>query len=57
MIRIYQCKEACCLTSPPSRRFWLAEFNGEVVAQETTRLEALKSASDHIMSLPQEVTA
>lgn len=28
MIRVYQCKEACCLASPPSRRFWFAELAG-----------------------------
>lgn len=57
MIRIYQCKEPCCLISPPSKRFWYAEYCGEVVAQETSRMAALQSAADHIMGLPQEVTA
>jgi len=57
MIRIYQCKEPCCMISPPSNRFWYAEYGGAVVAQETSRMAALQSAADHIMSLPQEVTA
>lgn len=57
MIRIYQCKDDCCLVQVPSRRFWLAEFNGALVATERSRLEALKSAADHVMALPLEVTA
>lgn len=57
MIRIYQCKEPCCLISPPSRRFWYASFNGVVVAQETSRIAALQSAAEHVRALPQEVTA
>lgn len=57
MIRIYQCKEPCCLIQPPSKRFWYASYNGEVVAQETTRLAALSKAAEHVMGLPQEVTA
>lgn len=57
MIRIYQCKEPCCLISPPSKRFWYAEYQGVVVAQETSRLAALRSAAEYVMALPQEVTA
>lgn len=57
MIRVYQCKEPCCLISPPSKRFWYAEYQGVVVAQETSRLAALTKAAEHVMSLPQEVTA
>lgn len=57
MIRVYQCKEPCCMIQPPSKRFWKAEFGGVVVAQETSRMAAFTKASDHVMSLPQEVTA
>jgi hypothetical protein len=57
MIRIYQCKEPCCMIQPPAKRFWKAEFNGVVVAQETSRLAAFTSAAEYVMSLPQEVTA
>ena len=57
MIRIYQCKEPCCLIQPPSKRFWKAEFNGVLVATETSRMAALQAAAEHVMSLPQEVTA
>jgi hypothetical protein len=57
MIRIYQCKDDCCLVQVPSKRFWCAEFNGVVVAQETTRMGALRTAAEYVMSLPQEVTA
>lgn len=57
MIRIYQCKDDCCLVQVPSRRFWCAEYRGEVVATESSRMAALQSAADHIMALPQEVTA
>lgn len=57
MIRIYQCKEPCCLISPPSRRFWKAEFNGVLVATETSRMAAFEKAAQHVMELPQEVTA
>ena len=57
MIKVYQCKDDCCLVQVPSRRFWCAEYNGKVVATESSRLGALKSAADHIMALPQEVTA
>ncbi|MDP9184158.1 MAG: hypothetical protein M3O29_00635 [Actinomycetota bacterium] len=57
MIRIYQCKDDCCVVQVPSKRFWCAEYQGVVVAQETTRMAALMSAADYIMSLPQEVTA
>jgi hypothetical protein len=57
MIRIYQCKEPCCLIQPPSKRFWYGEFNGVKVAQETSRLAAFTSAAEYVMSLPQEVTA
>jgi len=57
MIRIYQCKDDCCLVQVPSRRFWCAKYRGEVVATESSRLEALKSAAEYIMGLPQEVTA
>lgn len=56
MIRIYQCKEPCCLISPPSKRFWKADYNGVVVATETSRMAALVTAADHVMALPQEVT-
>lgn len=57
MIRVYQCKEPCCLISPPSKRFWYASYNGAVVAQETSRLAALAKAAEYVMALPQEVTA
>jgi len=57
MIRIYQCKKRCCLTSPPSKRFWKAEFNGVVVATETSRMAAFTTSAEYVMSLPQEVTA
>lgn len=57
MIRIYQCKEPCCMISPPSNRFWYAEYDGLVVAQETSRMAALRSAADYVMALPLEVTA
>jgi len=57
MIRIYQCKDDCCAVQVPSKRFWCAEYQGEVVAQETTRMAALMSAAEHVMALPLEVTA
>jgi hypothetical protein len=57
MIRIYQCKEPCCLISPPSKRFWKAEYQGVVVATETSRMAAFAAAAEYVMSLPQEVTA
>jgi hypothetical protein len=57
MIRVYQCKEPCCLISPPSRRFWKAEFNGVLVATETSRMAAFTTAAEYVMALPMEVTA
>jgi hypothetical protein len=57
MIRVYQCKEPCCLISPPSRRFWKAEFNGVLVATETSRMAAFTTAAEYVVSLPMEVTA
>lgn len=57
MIRIYQCKEPCCLIQPPAKRFWKGEYLGVVVATETTRMAAFTSAAEYVMSLPQEVTA
>lgn len=57
MIRVYQCKEPCCMIQPPSKRFWYAEYQGVVVAQETSRMAALQSAAAYVMALPQEVTA
>jgi hypothetical protein len=57
MIRIYQCKDDCCLVQVPSKRFWLAEYDGACVAAETSQMAALKSATDWVMALPQEVTA
>jgi hypothetical protein len=57
MIRIYQCKKRCCLSFPPSKRFWKAEFNGTLVATETSRMAALQAAAEHVMSIPLEVTA
>lgn len=57
MIRIYQCKELCCLISPPSKRFWHAEYNGVKVATETSRMAALQSGAEYVMSIPLEVTA
>jgi len=57
MIKVYQCKEPCCMVQPPAKRFWKAEFNGVLVATETTRLAAFVKASDYVMALPQEVTA
>ena len=57
MIRIYQCKELCCLISPPSKRFWKAEYQGVTIATGTSRLATLASAAEYVMALPQEVTA
>lgn len=57
MIRIYLCKDPCCMIQPPSKRFWKAEYQGVVVATETSRLAALTAAAEHVMALPQEVTA
>lgn len=58
MIRIYQCKEPCCLVQPPSKRFWHAEYNGVKVATETSRLAALQSGAQYVMeNVPLEVTA
>lgn len=56
MIRVYQCKDACCMIQPPSKRFWKAEYNGTVFT-ETSRLAAFAKATEHVMDLPQEVTA
>ena len=56
MIRVYQCKEPCCLIQPPSKRFWKAEYQG-VVFTGTSRMGAFTAAAEFVMGLPQEVTA
>lgn len=58
MIRVYQCKDDCCIVREPSKRFWYGSYFGTVVATETSRLAALESAVDYVRTfIPQEVTA
>ena len=57
MIKVYQCKDACCMIQPPAKRFWKAEVHGALVFTDTTRMGAFKAAAEYVMSLPQEVTA
>lgn len=45
------------MVQPPAKRFWKADFNGVVVATETSRMAAFEKAAQHVMELPQEVTA
>jgi len=57
VIRVYQCKDACCMIQPPAKRFWKADYNGVCITAATTQMGALQSAAAIVMSLPQEVTA
>ena len=57
MIKVYQCKEPCCMVQPPAKRFWKAEYCGVLLFTATTRMGAFTQAAEYVMSLPQEVTA
>jgi len=56
MIRIYQCKDDCCLVQVPSKRFWFVR-TPSTLATWTTFEDAIRDAAEFARSIPLEVTA
>jgi len=56
VIRVYQCKDDCCLVRVPSKRFWYVK-TPSTTATWTTFPDAIRDASEFARSIPQEVTA
>lgn len=55
-IKVYQCKEICCMIRRPSKRFWIVETPDG--AEVFTRFrDAAFYAAHEATTLPQEVTA
>ena len=56
-IRVFQCKDDCCLVQVPSRRFWMIE---DALGSKTTYSSfrsAIEIGQQIALHLPQEVTA
>ena len=56
VIRVFQCKDDCCLVRVPSKRFWYVK-TPSTTATWTTFTDAIRDAAEFARSIPQEVTA
>jgi hypothetical protein len=55
-IRVFQCKQDCCLVSVPSKRFWYVRTPSTLETHTSFRA-AINDAACLAKGLPQEVTA
>jgi len=55
-IRVYQCKDDCCVVQVPAKRFWFVR-TPSTLSTWTTFADATRHAAELSHSLPQEVTA
>jgi len=55
-VRVFQCKDDCCLVRVPSKRFWYVR-TPSTTATWTTFEDAIRDAAEFALSIPQEVTA
>jgi hypothetical protein len=55
-VRVYQCRDDCCLVQVPSRRFWYVK-TPSTTATWTSFEDAIRDAAEFARSIPQEVTA
>lgn len=56
MIRVYQCKDDCCVVRVPSKRFWIVNTQS-TRATWTTFDDAIRDAAEFARTIPAEVTA
>jgi len=56
MIRVYQCKQDCCIVREPSKRFWYVRTPSTLETHASFR-DAINDAAGLAKGLPQEVTA
>jgi hypothetical protein len=56
MIRVFQCKQDCCVVREPSKRFWYVR-TPSTLKTWTCFEDAINDADELRQTLPQEVTA
>ncbi len=56
MIRVYQCKDDCCVVRVPSKRFWYVR-TASTVATWTSFADAIRDAAELARVVPLEVSA
>lgn len=55
-IRVFQCKDDCCVVREPSKRFWYLRTPSTLSTHASFR-DAIFTAEQLAQGLPQEVTA
>jgi hypothetical protein len=55
-VRVFQCKQDCCLVRVPSKRFWFVK-TPSTTATWTSFEDAIRDAVEFARSIPHEVTA
>lgn len=57
-IRVYQCKQDCCVVRVPSKRFWYIEWSDLCGKEQATSFRAAIEVADIIRrKIPQEQTS
>ena len=57
MIRVFQCKQDCCIVQVPSKRFWYVGFYDCEKDTVTSFAAAMEAADKLRNTIPMEVTA
>lgn len=57
MIRVFQCKQDCCIVRVPSKRFWYVGLVNREKDTVTSFRDAIEAADKLRHSLPMEPTA